>query len=234
MYNIAVFNRKNHPILISQKLKLVEVADENQLLHQLNFIDGVVIHRSEGEDQNKLLELLLNIKRQKYFPIWIREENSDRLIRKVAIELGALSSFDSTSSSDEIVCIMENTFHLISQKRLGFFGESDTKRAEIRLNELNHSITMPNSSEIHLTQLEYKLVALLISETNQAFIYEDIYKGVWSADNTMNTSDKKYQIANLVFHIRNKLKLYGVNPNTLRTIRSVGYLWSTTIESAEL
>lgn len=228
MYNIAIFNRKNHPILISQKLKLIEVADESQLLHQLNFIDGVVIHRSEGEDQNRVLELLLSIKRQKYFPIWIREENGDRLIRKVAIELGALASFDSTSSSDEIVRVMENTFHLIYQNSLKVSGESD-KIAQTRLNELNLSIIMPNNTEIRLTQLEYKLVSLLASNRNQAFVYEDIYKHVWPSDNEMNTGHKKYRIANLVFHIRAKLKQHKINPNTLKTVRSVGYLLDTTI-----
>ncbi|MDA9471616.1 DNA-binding response regulator [Enterococcus sp. 5H] len=222
MYNIAVFNRKNHPILISQKLKLIEVADESQLLHQLNFIDGVVIHRSEGEDQNKVLELLLSIKRQKYFPIWIREENGDRLIRKVAIELGALSGFDSTSSSDEIVRVIENTLHLIYQKRLVDSGENE-KGTEIGLNELNLSIIMPNNTEIRLTQLEYKLVSLLASNRNQAFVYEDIYKHVWPSDNEMNTGHKKYRIANLVFHTRAKLKQHKVNPNVLQTVRSVGY-----------
>lgn len=222
MYNIAIFNRKKHPIISSQKLNLVEIADENQLFHQLNFIDGIVIHRSEEEDQNKLLELLLSIKRQKYFPIWIREENGDQLIRRLAIELGALSSFDATSSSDEIVRVIENTFHLIYQNSLKVSGENENG-TEITLNESNLSIMMPNNTEIRLTQLEYKLVSLLANNINQTFVYEDIYKHVWPVDNELNTGHKKYRIANLVFHIRTKLKQHKVNSNVLQTVRSVGY-----------
>lgn len=98
------------------------------------------------------------------------------------------------------------------------------------MNAQNHSIQLPNQTEVSLTNLEYKLLALLDTRVNQAFTYENIYSSIWDSKRETELSEKKYRIANMVFHIRNKLKRHDINPNVLRTVRSVGYLLDTNVE----
>lgn len=117
--------------------------------------------------------------------------------------------------------------YLNSQK---IVAAKETKSG-FQLNDQNHSIQIPEKEEVNLTHLEYKLLALLFTQVNQAFTYEDIHTKVWTIEKKTEFSEKKYRIANMVFHIRKKLKRHGINPNVLRTVRSIGYLLDTNIET---
>ena len=78
----------------------------------------------------------------------------------------------------------------------------------------------PNEDEISLTRLEYQLMNLLYENPSKGITYEEIYEEVWQTP----YKDNKYRVANLVFHLREKLEKAGGKPSIIRTVRSRGYM----------
>ncbi|MBO0469927.1 winged helix-turn-helix domain-containing protein [Enterococcus sp. DIV0242_7C1] len=222
MYNLAIFNTKDYFIPTSIKICDFHFSDEQQLLAQLDTMHGVLIYSSE-ENQNQVLELILSIKRQSLLPIWVKSKTDNEISKKINLELGVLGNLGRNISDDEMFVIIENTLKLIHRTDEKNIGESKASN-ELELNSLNCSMKLPNKSEVSLTRLEYRMVSLLASRVNQAFTYEEISDYVWGGKEEVDNSIKTYRIANVAFHIRNKLKQGGADPKILRTVRSVGYL----------
>ncbi|MDA9472812.1 DNA-binding response regulator [Enterococcus sp. 5H] len=234
MYNLAVFNSRGYSIPSSIKLSGFYYHDEKQLLNQLDIAHGVVIHCSAEENQNKVLELILSIKRRFTLPIWIRTETDKVVSKQLNLELGVLGNLDETISNEEMFVIIENTLKLIHNSENDNNVETKiNSEIKLQLNSLNGSIKIPSSSEVILTRMEYRMISFLATRMNQAFAYEEIFKHVWKEDDTDNSS-KRYRTSNLAFHIRNKLSENGINPRILRTVRSVGYLLDSNMERDEL
>ena len=62
------------------------------------------------------------------------------------------------------------------------------------------------------------LVHFLYANKNQCVTYQQLLSSLWSE----SSMDKKYLVANLVFHLREKLeKKEGI---TIKTVRSRGYM----------
>lgn len=229
MYNLATVNTEEYSIPDSLNLRGFNFSDEKHLFHQLDHIHGVIIRQKKGKDPSSNFELMLSIKRHSSLPIWIIDETENRVNRKLTIELGAIGVLDPKFSDEEMFVLIKNTMDLIYPKALQNTTK-ETKKGNLKLNAQNHSIQLPNQTEVSLTNLEYKLLALLDTRVNQAFTYENIYSNIWNSKRETELSEKKYRIANMVFHIRNKLKHHDINPNVLRTVRSVGYLLDTNVE----
>lgn len=229
MYNLATINTQEYSIPRSLNMRSFNYSDEKHLFHQLDTIHGVIIHHKRGQDPRANLELMLSIKRRSSLPIWVIDETENKFNRKITIEIGAIGVLDSKFPEEEMFILIKNTMDMI-YLRSQISNKEKTKISHLQLNTQNHSIQVPNKVEVSLTQLEYKMVALLAAKSNQAISYEDIYANMWMLDEEISISEKKYRIANMVFHIRNKLKQNEINPNVLRTVRSVGYLIDTKVE----
>lgn len=232
MYNLAIYNGYDYDIPSSIRLREFHFSQEQQLLSQLDTVQGVVIHYSEEDNQNKILELILSINRHFSLPIWIRDKAESTMSKKLNLELGVLGNLDSTISDEEMYVIIENTLNLFHRKATEE-GRRDPIN-KIKLDSFNNSIKLAGTAEVALTQLEYRMLTLLATRVNQAFTYEEIYESVWSFGEDVSIQVKKYRTSNLAFHIRNKLSRHGINPKVLRTVRSVGYLLDSNIKENTL
>ncbi|MFD2307324.1 DNA-binding response regulator [Enterococcus termitis] len=222
MYNLAIFNTRDYSIPPSTQIRDCYFSDENQLLEHLDSLHGVLIYSSE-DSQSQVLELILSLKKQSLLPIWVKSKTENEISKKINLELGVLGNLDKNISDDELFVIIENTLKLIHKSDRENINGRNTSN-ELELNSLNCSMKLPNKSEVSLTRLEYRMVSLLASRVNQAFTYEEISNHVWEGNENVDFSMKTYRVANVAFHIRNKLKQGGVDPKILRTVRSVGYL----------
>ncbi|MBO0441228.1 response regulator transcription factor [Candidatus Enterococcus ikei] len=231
MYNLAIYNAANYSTPTSIKVSEFYFKDVEQLLSHIDNIHGVIIYTTNDEHQNNVLELILTIKRHCSLPIWVRNETEQPMSKNLNLELGVLGNLDATISNEEMFAMIENTLELLNP----ISDESITNNNpsnQLQLNSLNCSMKLPNKAEVCLTRLEYKMMSLLATRMNQAFTYEEIYQCVWSEDRESDNSIRKYRTSNLAFHIRNKLSHHGINPKILRTVRSVGYLLDSNIESS--
>ncbi|MFD1901116.1 DNA-binding response regulator [Enterococcus termitis] len=198
-------------------------------MEHLDSLHGVLIYSSE-DSQSQVLELILSLKKQSLLPIWVKSKTENEISKKINLELGVLGNLDKNISDDELFVIIENTLKLIHKSDRENINGRNTSN-ELELNSLNCSMKLPNKSEVSLTRLEYRMVSLLASRVNQAFTYEEISNHVWEGNENVDFSMKTYRVANVAFHIRNKLKQGGVDPKILRTVRSVGYLLDSSREA---
>lgn len=73
---------------------------------------------------------------------------------------------------------------------------------------------------INLTQSEFSICKLLLTNINQVFTKEDIYIDLYGYD---GQGDSQTSITERIKQIRSKFKFYNINP--IKTIWGIGYKW---------
>nr|WP_236674834.1 winged helix-turn-helix domain-containing protein [Enterococcus sp. BWR-S5] len=103
---------------------------------------------------------------------------------------------------------------------------ANKRKADVELLNDNRSVVIGGDREIGLTKLEYQLLELLFARDGKAVTYEEIHEDVWGKKQTFSRA----RIANLMFHLRQKMEVDPLYPKYVRTVRSKGYmldLWGT-------
>lgn len=224
MYHIAIFDEfKMHRYSRLSEFNLCEhyCFDDKQLLNVIPNLHGVIIHYSVA-NQSKIFELILSISKRNKLPIWVKDNSNEDMNKTLNLELGAIGNIGEDASDEEVFKTVENTLNLMygNEKE----HEKRNKQTRIMLDSVNCYLQLPDDKGVYLTQLEFKLIGLLMSKPGTAFTYEEIYSKVWTHRNESRIEDKKFRIANMMHHIRVKLSKSGANHDFLKTIRSVGYL----------
>ena len=79
-----------------------------------------------------------------------------------------------------------------------------------------------NQEEISLSKLEYRLLLFLMENKNHVLSKEQILSHIWD-------SDGKYVDNNTVSvnisRLRSKIEKDASNPNYIKTIHGIGYIW---------
>ncbi|MBL1224043.1 response regulator transcription factor [Enterococcus sp. BWR-S5] len=237
MYNIGMitigFPEKEASTYIAEKGKEafeVFAVDVDQLSNELENKDAIVIFTDNKDSVvTEICQSIIEIKRQSAAYVWVLSKNRDKRKRTIYLQLGADGNIDTDCSAKEIELIVLNalkrreTIHKpIEGKRVVTEEQAGSKEAEKQLFEMNDNnlAVRVGEKEISLTRCEYRLFRLLQSRAGEAFTYEEIYQSIWQ----QSYNNQKYRIANVIFRIREKLEQHAVNPNYLKTVRSVGYM----------
>lgn len=69
-------------------------------------------------------------------------------------------------------------------------------------------------------KIEFFTIEYLYKHAGQTITYEELYKNVWK--DTAN--ERKYRVANVIFHLRKKIEQDVNKPQYIKTIRSKGYM----------
>jgi len=77
-------------------------------------------------------------------------------------------------------------------------------------------------SKIPFGSFEKKFLEILISNTNEAVSYFDISDKVWSEN---EDSFSLWALSQLAYKIKNKLRKSGINPEVVKNVRGVGYIF---------
>lgn len=191
----------------------------------MSSIDGFLLFAGENtEDTLEICSLILSLRKLTTALIYVRQEEAHPKSRVVYLELGADGNFDLTSSPEECTLHLMNalkrkaplalTSRIVAPttfQQLSFSGS-------MKMNEVNLSIVL-EEKEVELTKQEYSVIHLLQEQDGQTVTYQEIYQKVWKQP----YHNEKHQVANVIFRIREKLENYDLDPNYIRTVRSVGY-----------
>lgn len=198
---IAFFKEKND---------LVTVVSQEAI----NKLNGLIITITDKSQINGVLERLIKMKNGHSFFVWIYSQIPLEYEREMMMMLGANDVVMGEESFHYFTSIVENglkTVELISQPHT----EKDEKKQ--LLNEKNQSILI-NGKEVGLTRKEYQLFSILYENRNQCISYEKLNHSLWAEP----LESQKYLLANLIFHLREKMKNEGVID--IKNVRSKGYL----------
>ncbi|OJG92166.1 hypothetical protein RV15_GL003551 [Enterococcus silesiacus] len=196
------------------------------MAERIPIMDAVIIIEPTLEDIGLTCELIIKIRSLTNHFIWILSSEPTKVNRIVHLQLGADGTFDRRTESDEFCLFIMNTLERRSNKKgqqTAILQTTEGARPAIQLVPNNFSVNIEGKGEVGLTKLEFKALESLIQRKGEAITYEELYKEVWGEEK----GDKKYRVANLVFHLRKKLEDDSFKPKYIRTVRSRGYMLSS-------
>ncbi|EOL50080.1 winged helix-turn-helix domain-containing protein [Enterococcus caccae] len=234
MFNIALVNNVESSKLeyitaLKEKKCSIHQIDPTEIRERIPKMDAVIVIESAVENIGLTCEFIIKVRDLTEGFVWVLSSESSKVNRIVHLQLGADGTFDNRIDSDEFCLYVMNTL----ERRLGKKGqknsysqiESPKKEQQIqniRLVPANFSVNIEGKGEVGLTKLEFKALETLIRNKGEAISYEELYKSVWGKEK----GDKKYRVANLIFHLRKKLEDDSFKPKYIRTVRSRGYMLS--------
>ncbi|MGX7150073.1 winged helix-turn-helix transcriptional regulator [Enterococcus ureasiticus] len=189
-------------------------------------IDGFLILDGAGESFFQISDFILKIRKQSKTFIWIVSQRLDNIAKVVFLKMGADDNFCKEQTLEEFYLKILNSLkrkqgtlekHKFEMNRIS--TKIENKYERIHLDDSNLSLTL-NGQDVELTNIEFKVMAILIKKRGQTVTYEELYKAVWG----QSYSGINYKIANIIFHIREKIEKAGLDIIFIKTIRSKGYI----------
>lgn len=235
MFNIALVNtieedRSEYIVALKEKKCTLHHVNLNEMEERIPQMDAVIINEPTIEDIGLTCESIIKVRSLTNHFVWILSDESTKINRIVHLQLGADGTFDNRTESDEFCLSIMNTLERRTDKKQKQETITDTvhptmegQPPAIRLVPNNFSVSIEGKGEVGLTKLEFKALESLIRRKGEAITYEELYKSVWGEEK----GDKKYRVANLVFHLRKKLEDDSFKPKYIRTVRSRGYMLSS-------
>lgn len=189
-------------------------------------IDGFLLLDGDGESFFQISDSILKIRKQSKTFIWVVSQRLDNITKVVFLKMGADDNFCKEQTLEEFHLKILNSLkrkqeafekNKLEMKEISTKIES--KHKSIDLNDRKLTLTI-DDQDIELTNIEFKVMAMLIEKREQAVTYEELFEAVWG----QSYSGVNYKIANIVFHIREKIEKSGLDMICIKTIRSKGYL----------
>ena len=228
MYMLGIIAKENY-----SEATLSEFEKRGFMLKQLDEekictegLDGIFIEETPEHSISTICELVLSVRKESDVFIWILSEKSTTVDRQVYLQLGVDNVFNRKYFPAEPLLIIRNTFTRQDKQVSAVPDRLNTRvqKEGMTLNPRNLSMTIPTEDnqlkEIGLTKLEYRIIELLHSSPGKTFSYKEIYENLWNEP----YNDQPYRVANIVFHIREKLDKDSINSKYIKTVRSKGYM----------
>ncbi|MBP1046189.1 response regulator transcription factor [Enterococcus sp. BWM-S5] len=215
-------------MLKKEDYQIVPIEPEANLNTGSKKIDGVIIFDEEQKNVGETCNLILKIKDASIPFVWTFSREIPEVNRLVYLQLGATGNFHKDCEPEELRLIIRNTmmtrqFHsTVDQKK---HESSIGNESDLGLLSDNRSVLI-GTKEIGLTKLEYKLLEMLFVRNGRAATYEEIHAEIWGKKQKFSRA----RIANLMFHLRQKMEIDPLYPKYVRTVRSKGYmldLWNS-------
>ncbi|MBO0466863.1 response regulator transcription factor [Enterococcus plantarum] len=239
MYNVGIISADNKvedctyvDALEESECTVHYLQDKQKWLVSVEQLDALIIEETEMDNQiGKICESIITIREQSSALIWIMSKNADKSTRIVYMKLGADGIINKTIDSDELSLFIQNNLNRYVKSATennfspdrSFKGKNVGKKKKIELIPSNFSVLLSGKIEVSLTQLEFRTIELLSNHPSQALTYEEIYQYVWNG----SARDKRYRVANIIYHLRQKIANGDSSTQYIKTIRSKGYMLLT-------
>ncbi|MGC6769779.1 winged helix-turn-helix domain-containing protein [Enterococcus sp. LJL51] len=215
--------------LKKNQINVVSLTDENFNTY-INSLDAVVIRENPAEDVSNTCSLLLKLKEYSGIFVWVFSSDSAKIMRSVYLQLGAVGIIPEDSDSEEFRLTITNSLYRKQEHPDNNEGKRTEKSVSVtptsdktlELIPRNFSINVKGKGEIPLTRLEYHAMETLYKYINSAVTYKELYEEVW--DGEFDEKNSNYKVANLIFHLREKLEGKSTPFVYIKTVRSKGYM----------
>ncbi|MTD38335.1 hypothetical protein GIX45_06810 [Erwinia sp. CPCC 100877] len=188
-----------------------EIAEVNSK-KDIKKLDGIVIHLETSKKFSEVCEWIISSNQvcSSSF-VWIVYSNCTDIEKTVFLQLGVNGIFHQ-ENYEELTLTIKNTF-------LRYPSQVEEKKRNVLMFELNltNLSVVCEGREIRLTRAEYQILAVLYEKPNTAVSYEELHESLWGVPE----SEKAYRVANIIFHLRQKLE---DRKDLIVTVRSRGYL----------
>ena len=232
MYNVGIISTNNEvenstyvDALEESECMVHYLQDKQKWQVSVEKLDALIIEETETDNQiGMICESIIAIREQSSALIWVMSKNADKSTRIVYMKLGADGIINKTIDSDELSLFVQknlNRYVKSAEENDFSFGSSLVGgNKKIELIPSNFSVLLSGKTEVNLTKLEFRTIELLSNHPNKALTYEEIYQYVWNG----SAKDKRYRVANIMYHLRQKIANGDSSTQYIKTIRSKGYM----------
>ncbi|MGX7264742.1 winged helix-turn-helix domain-containing protein [Enterococcus crotali] len=214
---LSEFNTEKYIHSIEKECSVEEI-DPNMTAQQLKAMDTIILFGKNDDIICQASEKILKIREQSDVLIWIIAQKLNTISKVVFLQLGADGSFEDEESVDIFRLTIVNALKRIKQPEKTMKLEEGPN--SFFLDRRNQVMQIEGGPSAPLTNLEYRTLQVLIDNLGNTVTYEEIYEAVWH----QKYNNEKYRIANIMFHIREKIEKDTSNPIYIKTVRSRGYL----------
>ncbi|ALS00030.1 transcriptional regulator [Enterococcus silesiacus] len=226
MYTIGYLIEKEQEVnahlnfLTAKGWSLSEINIREQFVYQENF-DAIIICE---DNMSEACFWLMELKKNVNVPIYLLSAIDESRSNIVYLQLGAQACFSMKMEAEELYYTLTNLLSHYSNKSSPLSTKTSTssKQKEIELIPRNLSVLIDGIIEVALTKKEYNALEMLYNSPGQTISYNELKEKLWNSE--MNVEDKNYRVANIMFHLRNKIEISVTNPRFIKTVRSKGYM----------
>lgn len=176
-----------------------------------SIVDIVVIDFSSNTAPG-LEQIDIFRKYNSYIPILFISNRSDIETKVIAFNSGANDFLVKPFNNYELIVRMNNLTRFNKKNDEEIFTNGDLK-----INFTQHQVYIGNK-EIHLTNIEYKILVLLANNLDKTLSYDYIIEHIWGKDGQDQNGLRVF-----ISNIRNKLKTGKKVSSYFRTKTNVGY-----------
>lgn len=165
------------------------------------------------------MDLIRQIRTFSNMPIIVISARTQEKEKVEALDLGADDYITKPFGSSELLARIRTALRH-SQSSAGYTEKGQVYKREGLIIDFSRRIVSVDDKEIHLTQNEYKLVALLAMQAGKVLTYDYLMHQIWGPyANSSNNQILRVNMAN----IRRKLEKNPAEPQYILTEIGVGY-----------
>lgn len=170
------------------------------------------------------VDIIRNVRQWSDVPIIVISARSQERDKVNALELGADDYITKPFGTSEMLARVKNAIkHAVSVKMLpNQMAQTDFTLGEMTV-DFKKKRVLIGGNDMHLTQNEYKIVALLAQNAGKILTYDYIIKHIWGPNLQSDNRILRVNMAN----IRRKIEKDTANPEYIATEIGVGYRMNT-------
>lgn len=167
-------------------------------------------------------KIIKSVREWSQVPIIVVSARMHERDKVTALDMGADDYVTKPFLTGELLARLRNALRHASQRQtagVSGAGEDGCYRAGDLVVDYSKRRVFLRGEDVHLTQIEYKILALLARNAGRVLIYDFIIKNVWGPTASYDTQVLRVNMAN----IRRKIEQNPAAPEYLKTEIGVGY-----------
>jgi two-component system KDP operon response regulator KdpE len=203
--------------LESRGFKLLEATTGTQGLAMAATDNPDIIILDLGLPDIDGLEVIKRVREWAGTPLIVISARGQDADKVEALDAGADDYLTKPFSVEELTARLRVAIRHLTQSRVGK-AEPVVQTGELRV-DLARRLVWLGGTEIHLTPIEFKLLAVLVRHNGKVLTHRQLLKEAWGSA----SEEQAHYLRNYIHHLRHKLEADPARPVYLRTEPGVGY-----------
>jgi two-component system, OmpR family, KDP operon response regulator KdpE len=203
--------------LEAQGFKLLEATSGGQAIAMAASHNPDIILLDLGLPDIDGLEVIKRVREWSHTPIIVISARGKDKEKVEGLDAGADDYLAKPFSVEELSARMRVAIRHVSHSRVGQEGPV-FQTGELRV-DLARRMVWVGDREIHLTPIEFKLLAVLVRHGGKVITQGQLLKEVWGH----RSEEQAHYLRNYIHHLRHKLEADPTRPAYLSTEPGVGY-----------
>ncbi|NQV54460.1 MAG: response regulator [Rhodospirillales bacterium] len=175
------------------------------------------------------LTIAREIRNERNIPIIMLTGKADVVDKVVGLELGADDYITKPYDERELLARVRSVVRRSKQRQEQTLADGAKNTAEfegLKIDFIAHELTSSSGEEIHLTTHEFALLSALVNSANRVLNRDQLLDGIAGRD--YDPLDRSVDV--LVGKLRQKIEPTPANPKFIKTVRGVGYKFTSRVE----